>query len=618
MSITFLTNEDKTALEQQISENVSFAKSQILTEEQKEQARANIGAMAHITSKGAPTTSTEGAVGCLYMDTDTGNMYKCTAVNAGVYYWVSADRVDNVPVYMSANLFDPNRVVKSRYIGEYGYENAEAYTCSHPIPVRNGTKYKYYEQSISNMKYAYCDYAGDILETKNATKETVDGVEYLVFTADRDGWVVVNTDGQKRYKTFMFCEYNAYPTSYVPYRMSIDEKEVEYRVAGKKILHDMGVYAAQNMIDKGAFTAGYLSNGEVKQTSSSSITDYIEIIPGIKYAFDFSLGTYGLSTYKRAVEVYDPEKQYIGNGISGDVIWYTEYSETANNAVGVISCNPSNAKYVRITVRNANCDMAMMVEGDTYPEEYREYGYTLDNMFRLNDTAKAEIAKMLNGSISPLYGKTVAFDGDSIGNGGSAKDGLNGWAGRIGSNNAMTWKNYAVGGGTITNQEGHYCIGDNIDTILSENASLDYLIFEGGTNDADLLGDDGLGTFSTTDYGGNYDTTTFSGAFETMLYKAVTYYPKTKIGYIVAHNMTTTIRRQYFDRAVELCKKWGVPCIDLWHGAHLNKRLTAHFDASLDAQGNIDAGKLYTDGQHLTPAGYEVLTPKIEAWMKTL
>ena len=39
---------------------------------------------------GAPTTATEGAVGCLYMDTDTGNLYKCTAVADGVYTWVEA------------------------------------------------------------------------------------------------------------------------------------------------------------------------------------------------------------------------------------------------------------------------------------------------------------------------------------------------------------------------------------------------------------------------------------------------------------------------------------------------------------------------------------------------
>lgn len=40
-----------------------------------------------ITGSGAPTTATEGAVGCLYMDSDTGELYKCTAAAAENYTW---------------------------------------------------------------------------------------------------------------------------------------------------------------------------------------------------------------------------------------------------------------------------------------------------------------------------------------------------------------------------------------------------------------------------------------------------------------------------------------------------------------------------------------------------
>lgn len=43
-----------------------------------------------ITGKGAPASSTEGAVGCIYMDTDTGDLYKCTTVADGVYTWVES------------------------------------------------------------------------------------------------------------------------------------------------------------------------------------------------------------------------------------------------------------------------------------------------------------------------------------------------------------------------------------------------------------------------------------------------------------------------------------------------------------------------------------------------
>ena len=40
-----------------------------------------------IKGKGVPTTKTAGAVGCLYMDTDNGDMYKCTAVKDEAYIW---------------------------------------------------------------------------------------------------------------------------------------------------------------------------------------------------------------------------------------------------------------------------------------------------------------------------------------------------------------------------------------------------------------------------------------------------------------------------------------------------------------------------------------------------
>lgn len=45
-----------------------------------------------ITGNGAPLAVTEGAVGCLYMDTNTGDIYKCTGVTNGVYTWTSDEK----------------------------------------------------------------------------------------------------------------------------------------------------------------------------------------------------------------------------------------------------------------------------------------------------------------------------------------------------------------------------------------------------------------------------------------------------------------------------------------------------------------------------------------------
>lgn len=40
-----------------------------------------------IRGNGAPGTKTEGAIGCFYMDIDTGDIYKCTSIMDGAYMW---------------------------------------------------------------------------------------------------------------------------------------------------------------------------------------------------------------------------------------------------------------------------------------------------------------------------------------------------------------------------------------------------------------------------------------------------------------------------------------------------------------------------------------------------
>lgn len=59
---------------------------------------------------GAPTTATEGAVGCLYMDTssESKDLYKCTAVVDGVYTWMSllAEGAGATPMVVSEDADD--------------------------------------------------------------------------------------------------------------------------------------------------------------------------------------------------------------------------------------------------------------------------------------------------------------------------------------------------------------------------------------------------------------------------------------------------------------------------------------------------------------------------------
>lgn len=272
-------------------------------------------------------------------------------------------------------------------------------------------------------------------------------------------------------------------------------------------------------------------------------------------------------------------------------------------------------KYIGINGNISNKNVIMTVKGEAYPSIYTPY---FTPYYTLNDSVLTE-------SHNPLFKKVTVFDGDSIANGSSAADGSSGWASRIGAKNKMSWRNYAVGGGCITYISGKHCISRDIDTIHNSYPTLDYLILEGGTNDADNLYSDPtkIGTIDPTDYSGTYDDTTFCGALDALFYKALNYYPTAKIGFIVAQKMGTsnvewTHRKQFFTLAMQACEKWGIPYLNLWDGSPLNPLLPSMYDSNLDAQGNRDGGYLYTDGQHLTATGYDVITPKIEAWMKTL
>lgn len=234
-----------------------------------------------------------------------------------------------------------------------------------------------------------------------------------------------------------------------------------------------------------------------------------------------------------------------------------------------------------------------------------------------------------------LYGKTIVFEGDSICHATSeTNESTNrGWAYRVGEKNGMNWFNYGISGGTITaemyaNGNPRHWVSRSIDRIKEKHESVDYLIYEGGTNDADLLdiGSEKFGHLDPADFSGNYDDSTFTGALESLFYKSINYYPTAKIGFIVAQKMgrpkcgygSVYKRRYYFERAIEVCKKWGVSYIDLWEKSTINPSLKCHYDPDLSVEENIKAGKPVMDGQHLTAVGYDMISSAIEEWIRSL
>ena len=74
-----------------------------------------------------------------------------------------------------------------------------------------------------------------------------------------------------------------------------------------------------------------------------------------------------------------------------------------------------------------------------------------------------------------------------------------------------------------------------------------------------------------------------------------------------------------FDKAVEICKKWGMPYIDLWHSCYLNPNLSwMHDDTKIAAENRKENKCYYADNQHLTSKGYDFTAELIENWINTL
>lgn len=266
-------------------------------------------------------------------------------------------------------------------------------------------------------------------------------------------------------------------------------------------------------------------------------------------------------------------------------------------------------------------DTVMIVKDREYPSKYIPYGYITVNP-----------GTSVGGVENILYDKTAVFLGDSICAGtttlASAPEYGYGWGGLIGEKNEMAWQNFGRNGGTvapISSVDEARWVPTQVDLALAQYPNADYVIFEGGANDADILGENKLGTFSASGYSPT-DTSTFTGAFEVLVLKILNSFPNAKIGYIVAQKMgvsndygsANNRYRKFFDRAVEICQKWGIPVIDLWNETPLNPKLAIHYDSSLTADQANENGKCYTDGQHLTLTGYKKLQNPIEEFMRRL
>lgn len=237
-----------------------------------------------------------------------------------------------------------------------------------------------------------------------------------------------------------------------------------------------------------------------------------------------------------------------------------------------------------------------------------------------------------------LRDKFIVWVGDSLCRGNTFNDRNHGWAGRVADLNGCRFKNYGVGGATIANNVpggSTPTVYTQIETAKTAYADADYIIFEGGCNDADLIGDATgspkpaqFGTFTENDFSGVYDTDTFCGSFETICMNLSKYWLGKHVGYIVPHKQSVSTyydaehnnKRYYYETAMRICKKWGIPVLNLWDGCYLNPKhhWMCDTDNTMTQQDIYDAGFLYADRQHLTSEGYDYEGTLVSDWIKSL
>ena len=380
---------------------------------------------------------------------------------------------------------------------------------------------------------------------------------------------------------------------------------------------------SDNLFDKSIATTGKIfyhsSSGPSLIDSSNGFYAYVPLRGAGTYTAMLYWANHGES-YATRVPILKEDKTFLQN-VTGTLtkidssFGYIEFTITET----MISNGAALYAFDGSTNISPTLDEVMIVKDREYPSEYIPYGYI-------------EVEVESADPVNILSGKTAVFLGDSICAGtttlASAPEYGYGWGGLIGEANKMKWKNFGRNGGTIapiSSVEEARWVPTQVDLALAQYPVADYVIFEGGCNDADTLGESNLGTFSASGYTPT-DTSTFTGAFEVLVLKILNSFPNAKIGYIVAQKMgvsddygsANNRYRKFFDRAVEICQKWGIPVIDLWNETPLNPKLAIHYDSSLTADQANENEKCYTDGQHLTLTGYKKLQNPVEEFMRKL
>lgn len=197
-------------------------------------------------------------------------------------------------------------------------------------------------------------------------------------------------------------------------------------------------------------------------------------------------------------------------------------------------------------------------------------------------------------------GKKILAFGDSIMRGdGNYKAGI---PELISKKYFMDVKNYSLGGATFGFAEDKSHISNQIVTALSDYETGDIILVNGGTND---ILKDNMGSISDKDdyaYGRN-GRDTFASGMEYAIGFLKDNYTDIPMIYISAHNMdfaTEEKEIEYNAVAIDICKKWDMPYVDIFNISGFN----CEDEKTCDTYTADIKGKGHGDSIHPNRRGY--------------
>ena len=376
----------------------------------------------------------------------------------------------------------------------------------------------------------------------------------------------------------------------------------ELRIENTQILGDIDItkikdfqmYPNGNLITRLNTTYGYyyLSDGALKTADAYMVT--IDIEPNQIYSFNFDT----IYTF------WDADGVFIKGGHWGSLSGTTNVADFNSTNI------PTNASVLKMMIYTTDFGShAVLSKKDCFKVGLKP-SYVIDGLISTQENVEGtQIA-------NPLHGKKAVFLGDSWCAGNSESRGT--WASRIKTNNpTMTVTNYGLHGADWAQCSIH--VLDNTERMNTIKEA-DYIIIEAYTNglygETSQLGKS-LGEIDEFNYLTLEQIDSLPNSYakdlEKALYRIATECHGKKIGVIfpykaVAHLSPSNAFVTFRPQVMACCRKYNIPVFDNFDGCNIP---SWHEELRKDYY-------VENDTVHLNAKGYDVITPSIENWMKSL